>query len=257
MHTVWAQAHGDSQCDRSGGWTSCLLQTQPHGYALELLDSLDMDADLVDSRPAGIEEMVFYAEAAIELLPSPAESATVPLNLLSIGNPFRFNETLASQRVQGAQLYFPYRRRIDNYLVLIPIPPCVWRVFVDLCSYPPGVYALCLGFATSPESIGLNQDKWTLRRPWDPLPISSLGFTSPNDVIEHLKRQPGASEPKCVYSAHIDGRIKLGDDWWDAQRRMQMGLLRCRGDSNAGMLSPSWLFRQRPVQQRMKLGPTP
>ena len=110
MHTVWAQAHGDSQCDRSEGFTTCLLQTQPKGYALELLDSLDMDADLVDARQPGSSQMEFYAEAAIELLPSNDDGPErVPVQLLSLGNPFRFNESLASMLVQGAQLYFFYQ----------------------------------------------------------------------------------------------------------------------------------------------------
>ena len=55
--------------------------------------------ELADVRPAGSPPLTFYIEMAAQLLPS---SAAAPLQLLSNGNPFRFDATTQS----FAQLYF-------------------------------------------------------------------------------------------------------------------------------------------------------
>ena len=234
MHTVWAQAHGDSQCDRSEGFTNCLLQTQPNGFALELLDSLDMDADLVDARRAGSGKIQFYAEAAIEILPVDEDSLKrKPVQLLSIGNPFRFNESLASMLVQGAQLYF-FPTDIGSTVMwfssrFIASGEYLWTYMHTHQSYVHTV----LVFAAPPEELGLNSGKWILRRPWDPLSISSLGFNSADDVVGHLRRQPGGSALKCVYRNHIDGPDQVG-------RR----LVGCSSPNPDGPSSLPWRFKR-------------
>ena len=97
MHTVVAQAHGDSQCRQAQGGARCLLQSPPEGRDLGPVSlgggEYNTDGDIIDVRPAGSPPLTFYIEIAAQLLPS---SAAAPLQLLSNGNPFRFGATTQS-----------------------------------------------------------------------------------------------------------------------------------------------------------------
>lgn len=254
LHTVWAQAHGDSQCGRGEGWTDCLLQTEPHGFALELRGPMHSDADFVDARQQPAAPLSFYLEMALEILndvdenssntptsdskdnPASASSSpalrsnpekpktiaksstatdkVLPLQLLSLGNPFRMNVTMNTERMQMAQLYFvPPNDPVGTVLWyssrFLASGTFFWTY---LHSHQPEM-GEALVIAAHPSKLGLNQGDWVLEQPWEPLSLKKLGMKGPEDVVNYLEKNMQKHSLniddvlKCHFVPHVEGKV--------------------------------------------------
>ena len=229
MHTVVAQAHGDSQCRQAQGGARCLLQSPPEGRDLGPVSlgggEYDTDGDIIDVRPAGSPPLTFYIEIAAQLLPG---SAAAPLQLLSNGNPFRFDATTQS----FAQLYFLPAAEPPTP----PEPHVLWfssrflgtgkYLSAYLHSHQEWMEEV-LVVAAPPEDMGLNSPPFELELPWQPLALSELNL-SKEGFVEHVKTAleragRGSDAIKCWYRPEIEG--SAADAGSAAGRRMAG----CRG----------------------------
>ena len=191
MHTVLAQAHGDSQCGKESGGAMCLLEKLPAGFGFAVSGELSMDADIVDVRPSGSPPLEFYLEVAAQLNSSDEVSLT-ELWLTSIGNPFRFNLSLASEETQAAQLYFipalraESQKETNGHMLWFSARFLAGGryLWTYLHSHQVAMRHV-LVIAAHPDSLCLNQGPFVLTRPWEPLSLDQIGQT-PEDAVNHL-----------------------------------------------------------------------
>lgn len=233
MHTVFAQAHGDSQCRREHGGARCLFQSVPEGMSLGTLASagggFNTDGDLIDERPPNSPPLTFFAEIALQTFAKPAGAPDSTLNLLSIGNPFRFDLARASMEMSLAQLYFlPSSREFDvkkglpevdaNAGAIGDTEHVLWfssrflasgtYVWAYLHTHQEWMDEVLVIFA-DPRTLGLNQPPFQLEKPWEPLALRTLQLNKDGFIHHmHTTMRDAKLEPRDVIKCHYKPNLE-------------------------------------------------
>jgi len=188
--------HGDSQCTDADGGVSCYLRALPKGYGFPLAGaSLTVDADFNDVRPEGSALMSFSLEVAIKLQPrrraeAPAAEVTGPdegqagakaeaetsdeasnkaltdVGVLILGSPARLRWW---QSTDFALTYFVPTSQWSAIWMTAQLPVSGTLVAGHMYTHQGVLDEAWVFSGITPEELGLNRERYKLRRPWEPL----------------------------------------------------------------------------------------